>query len=157
MVPKFVMLALGLLGHAFVRGQETIQYKDPYTTSDYNYTPAAQQSTQNALSQYGAHFKHAFTNADTAQERVTDDPLTMSLLTGTANALYTTVGLLSVNSLVTNNCNKINEMLNVADLSTQTLTQGTNAADAGLTSTQTAITAIVSKINEIIQKGTLTC
>ena len=80
MVSKFAMLALGLLGHAFVRGQETIQYKDPYSTSDYNYTPV-QSIPQDALSQYGAHFKHAFTNADTVQERVTDDPLTMSLLT----------------------------------------------------------------------------
>ena len=52
---------------------------------------------------------------------------------------------------------QINEMLNVADLATQTLSQGTNAADAGLTTTQAAITAIVNKINEIIQKGTLTC
>ena len=76
----FALLALGLLGHAFVRGQETIQYKDPYSTSDYNYTPV-QSIPQDALSQYGAHFKHAFTNADTVQERVTDDPLTMSLLT----------------------------------------------------------------------------
>merc|ERR1712156_535797 len=73
------------------------------------------------------------------------------------NAVYTTVGLLSVNSRTTNNCNKINEMLNVPDLATQTLTKGTNAADAGLTTTQAAITAIVNKINEILKKSTLKC
>ena len=52
---------------------------------------------------------------------------------------------------------QINEMLNVGDLATQTLTKGTNAADAGLTPTQAAITAIVNKINEILKKSTLKC
>ena len=48
-------------------------------------------------------------------------------------------------------------MLNVGDLATQTVAVGDASTNAGLTSTQTAITAIVNKINEIIQKGTLTC
>ena len=48
-------------------------------------------------------------------------------------------------------------MLNVGDLATQTLSQGDATTNAGLTSTQTAITAIVAKINEIIQKSTLSC
>merc|ERR1712109_35157 len=85
------------------------------------------------------------------------DGVTAAALSGGANAVYTTVGLLSVNSRTTNNCNKINEMLNVPDLATQTLTKGTNAADAGLTTTQAAITAIVNKINEILKKSTLKC
>merc|ERR1712156_344940 len=85
------------------------------------------------------------------------DGVTAAALSGGANAVYTTVGLLSVNSRTTNNCNKINEMLNVADLGTQTLTKGTNAANAGLTTTQAAITAIVNKINEILKKSTLKC
>lgn len=48
-------------------------------------------------------------------------------------------------------------MLNVADLATQTVTDSPTAGAAGTTVTQTAITAIVNKINEIIQKSTLTC
>ena len=48
-------------------------------------------------------------------------------------------------------------MLNVGDLATQTVAVGDASTNAGLTSTQTAITAIVAKINEIIQKSTLSC
>merc|ERR1712241_565800 len=72
------------------------------------------------------------------------DGVTAAALSGGANAVYTTVGLLSVNSRTTNNCHKINEMLNVADLATQTVTVGDASTNAGLTSTQTAITAIVA-------------
>ena len=50
---------------------------------------------------------------------------------------------------------QVNEVLNVADLAAITLTQGTATTDAGLTSTQTAITTIVAKLNEILQKSTL--
>ena len=54
-------------------------------------------------------------------------------------------------------CFQVNQVLNVGDLATQTLTQGAATTDAGLTSTQTTITAIVNKINEILQKSTLSC
>ena len=50
---------------------------------------------------------------------------------------------------------QVNEVLNVADLAAITLTQGTATTDAGLTSTQTAITTIVTKLNEILQKSTI--
>ena len=50
---------------------------------------------------------------------------------------------------------QVNEVLNVADLAAITLTQGTATTDAGLTSTQTAITTIVNKLNEILQKPTI--
>jgi len=52
---------------------------------------------------------------------------------------------------------QVNEILGIGDLATQTLAQGNAAPDASLTSVNTAITAIVSKINEILQKSTLTC
>merc|ERR1712115_505991 len=84
------------------------------------------------------------------------DGVTAAALSGGANAVYTTVGLLSVNSRTTNNCHKINEMLNVADLATQTITSSSTAATVAA-STQTAITAIVNKINEILKKSTLKC
>ena len=50
---------------------------------------------------------------------------------------------------------QVNEILNVADLATQTVSGSTTTAL--LTSTQTAVTAIVNKINEILAKATLTC
>merc|ERR1712012_219463 len=84
------------------------------------------------------------------------DGVTAAALSGGANAVYTTVGLLSVNQRTTNNCNKINEMLNVADLATQTITSSSTATTVAA-STQTAITAIVNKINEILKKSTLKC
>merc|ERR1712115_155806 len=84
------------------------------------------------------------------------DGVTAAALSGGANAVYTTVGLLSVNSRTTNNCHKINEMLNVADLATQTVTSSSTASTVAA-STQTAITAIVNKINEILKKSTLKC
>ena len=52
---------------------------------------------------------------------------------------------------------QVNEMLNVADLATQSVVAAPTAANAQLISTQTAITAIVNKINEILQKSTLSC
>ena len=52
---------------------------------------------------------------------------------------------------------QVNEMLNVADLATQTVVAAPTAANAQLISTQTAITAIVDKINAIIQKANLSC
>ena len=50
---------------------------------------------------------------------------------------------------------QVNEILNVADLATRTVS-GTDTATL-VTSTQTAVTAIVNKINEILAKSTLTC
>merc|ERR1712073_138530 len=40
------------------------------------------------------------------------DGVTAAALSGGANAVYTTVGLLSVNSRTTNNCNKVNKSAN---------------------------------------------
>jgi len=52
---------------------------------------------------------------------------------------------------------QVNEVLNVADMPTTTVVAAPTAANAQLASTQTAITAIVNKINEILQKSTLSC
>jgi len=54
-------------------------------------------------------------------------------------------------------CFQMNEVLNVADLATQTIAQGNAATDAKLTSVNAAITNIVNKLNEILQKSTNTC
>jgi len=51
----------------------------------------------------------------------------------------------------------VNEVLNVADMPTTTVVAAPTAANAQLASTQTAITAIVNKINEILKKSTLSC
>ena len=50
---------------------------------------------------------------------------------------------------------QVNEILNVADLATQTVSG--SSVTAVVTSTQTAVTAIVNKINEILKKSTLHC
>ena len=50
---------------------------------------------------------------------------------------------------------QVNEVLNVADLAAHTITKGAATTDAGKTTTQAAITAIVNKINEIIKKSTI--
>jgi len=44
-------------------------------------------------------------------------------------------------------CFQMNEVLNVADLATQTIAQGNAATDAKLTSVNAAITNIVNKLN----------
>jgi len=54
-------------------------------------------------------------------------------------------------------CLQVSEVLNVADMPTTTVVAAPTAANAQLASTQTAITAIVNKINEILQKSTLSC
>ena len=51
----------------------------------------------------------------------------------------------------------MNEVLNVADLATQTIATGHAAADASLTSVNAAITNIVNKLNEILKKSTNSC
>merc|ERR1719245_2929352 len=96
---KFWALVLGLLGQRIV--QADVAGQVPFTSqSGYG-------------SQYGANFNHAF--ADPRQDLLSD-PISLTTLVGGANAVLTTVGLLTVNSRVTNNCNKLNEMLNVAEL-----------------------------------------
>jgi len=54
-------------------------------------------------------------------------------------------------------CFQMNEVLNVADLATQTIATGNAATDASLTSVNTAITNIVNKLNEILKKSTNSC
>jgi len=51
----------------------------------------------------------------------------------------------------------MNEVLNVADLATQTIASGAQTADASLASVNAAITNIVNKLNEILKKGTNSC
>merc|ERR1711937_914491 len=121
--------------------------QESYQTAYYG-NEAVNQSPNNPLATAFGVRQDSFSPADGVMA---------AAIAGGANAVYTTLGLLTVNSRVTNNCNKINEMLNVGDLAKQTVTVGDSSTNAGLTSTQTAITAIVAKINEIIQKSTLKC
>ena len=67
------------------------------------------------------------------------------------------MGFLNVCYSAAGNWFQVNEVLNVADLATQTVVAAPTAANAQLISTQTAITAIVDKINAIIQKTNLSC
>jgi len=85
------------------------------------------------------------------------DPVVMSVGVGVLNAGYTTLVGLQNAAKNRDTCNKINDILNVGDLAAQTLVQGDAASNAQLASTQTAITAIVNKINEMLQKSTLSC
>jgi len=59
--------------------------------------------------------------------------------------------------LSTHLCFQMNEVLNVADLATQTIATGAQGVDASLASVNAAITNIVNKLNEILKKGTNTC
>merc|ERR1712029_872230 len=83
------------------------------------------------------------------------DPLVAGLGVGVLNAGYTTIVGLQNAAKTRDVCNKVNEVLNVADLAAHTITQGAATTDAGKTTTQAAITAIVNKINEIIKKSTI--
>jgi len=85
------------------------------------------------------------------------DPLVAGLGVGVLNAGYTTIVGLQNAAKTRDVCNKVNEVLNVADMPTTTVVAAPTAANAQLASTQTAITAIVNKINEILQKSTLSC
>lgn len=80
------------------------------------------------------------------------DPLTASAGIGVLNAGYTTLWGLSNAQRVRDTCNKVNEMLNVGDLATQTIATGDDN-----TAMQTQLNNIVNKLNEIIQKSTLNC
>jgi len=64
---------------------------------------------------------------------------------GLANAGYTTIVGLAVNQRRIDVCNKVNEILNVANIATST------------TANVAALNAIENKINEILNKATLTC
>jgi len=85
------------------------------------------------------------------------DPLIAGLGVGALNAGYTTIVGLQNAQKTRDVCNKVNEVLNVADMPTTTVVAAPTAANAQLASTQTAITAIVNKINEILKKSTLSC
>jgi len=85
------------------------------------------------------------------------DPLIAGLGVGALNAGYTTIVGLQNAQKTRDVCNKMNEVLNVADLAAQTIAQGNAATDAKLTSVNAAITNIVNKLNEILQKSTNTC
>jgi len=80
-----------------------------------------------------------------------------SLGVGALNAGYTTIVGLQNAAKTRDVCNKVNEVLNVADMPTTTVVAAPTAANAQLASTQTAITAIINKINEILKKSTLSC
>merc|ERR1711923_370588 len=85
------------------------------------------------------------------------DPLVAGLGVGALNAGYTTIVGLQNAAKTRDVCNKVNEVLNVADMPTTTVVAAPTATNAQLISTQTAITAIVNKINDILQKSTLSC
>jgi len=85
------------------------------------------------------------------------DPLIAGLGVGALNAGYTTIVGLQNAAKTRDVCNKVNEVLNVADMPTTTVVAAPTAANAQLASTQTAITAIINKINEILKKSTLSC
>lgn len=85
------------------------------------------------------------------------DPIVATLGVGALNAGYTTLAALQNAAKTRDVCNKMNDVLNVGDLAAQTLVEGSAATNAQLASTQTAITAIVNKINEMLQKSTLSC
>lgn len=80
------------------------------------------------------------------------DPLTASAGIGVVNAGFT--ALVGWNNYNHNKmtCNKVNEMLNVADLAA--ITVKTSNANTDM---QADINLIVNKINEILQKSTLHC
>jgi len=80
------------------------------------------------------------------------DPITAAAGIGVLNAGYSTLWGLSNAQRNRDVCNKVNEMLNVGDLATQTIAVSNANADM-----QTQINNIVNKINEIIQKSTLSC
>merc|ERR1711953_1159492 len=83
------------------------------------------------------------------------DPLVAGLGVGVLNAGYTTIVGLQNAAKTRDVCNKVNEVLNVADMPTTTVIAATTTTNAQLASTQTAITAIVNKINDILKKSTL--
>merc|ERR1711953_1063896 len=85
------------------------------------------------------------------------DPLVAGLGVGVMNAGSTTILGLQNAAKTRDVCNKMNEVLNVADLATQTIATGNAATDASLTSVNTAITNIVNKLNEILKKSTNSC
>jgi hypothetical protein len=80
------------------------------------------------------------------------DPITASAGIGVLNAGYSTLWGLSNAQRNRDVCNKVNEMLNVGDLATQTIATSTANTDL-----QTIVNNLVNKINEIIQKSTLSC
>jgi len=78
------------------------------------------------------------------------DPMTATIGVGVGNLAATTVVGLVLNSRITDTCNKVNEVLNVASLSLTTSTISDSVA-------KTAVQALETKINEILAKSTLTC
>lgn len=79
------------------------------------------------------------------------DPLVASLGIGALNAGYTTVVALNNAAKTRDVCNKMNEVLNVGNLGT-VVTTAANKADIDI-----ALAVIVAKINEILDKSTLSC
>jgi len=67
------------------------------------------------------------------------------------NAGYTTIWGLQTASKTRDVCNKVNEVLNVGDLA------ATTTVDNSKAQIDIALAAIVNKINEILDKSTLSC
>lgn len=82
------------------------------------------------------------------------DPLVASLGIGALNAGYTTVVALNNAAHTRDVCNKVNEMLNVADLGTVVVGGDGTVNKANIDS---GFALIVAKINEIIGKSTVSC
>merc|ERR1712115_653249 len=96
----FYILPLILMGAIGGGAQES------YQTAYYG-NEAVNQSPNNPLANAFGVRQDSFSPADGVMAAV---------IAGGANAVYTTIGLLTVNSRVTNNCKKVNEVLNVATL-----------------------------------------
>lgn len=142
------MLVLGMASASLAQDVTAQQY-NPATDYSSNYTPGLAPQFP-----FNPQFNHAF---GSKQGLNIDDPFTVAALTGGLNAAYTTIVGLTVNSRTTDVCNKVNDILGVSDLATSTLAQGAASTEAGLTTTQAAIDGLVAKINEILQKSTLSC
>merc|ERR1712115_97487 len=125
----FYILPLILMGAIGGGAQES------YQTAYYG-NEAVNQSPNNPLANAFGVRQDSFSPAGGVMAAV---------IAGGANAVYTTIGLLTVNSRVTNNCKKINEMLNVGDLAIQNVTFLDVDTHAKLSRViNTAFTAIVA-------------
>lgn len=122
------VLVFGLLGSCMGDTHEYVPYANYYDT----YTPGSTVT--------GGTVIYPRTNEPLSY--IFNEPSTWI---GLANAGYTTIVGLAVNQRRIEVCDKVNEILNVANIATST------------TANVAALNAIENKINEILAKATLTC
>jgi len=124
-----------------------------YGQSQYaNYPTWIQEGAQKAIEQDQSPATQGYADAlGVKQDFLEDiDPMTATIGVGVGNLAATTVVGLVLNSRITDTCNKVNEVLNIASLSLTTSTITDSVA-------KTAVQALETKINEILAKSTLTC